>query len=369
MKKVKLSKNNKLFLLFPIGIVLTALGSHNPDLIEKVYSNGIYKFISQPISKLTGLFPFSLGELLFISTIFFIILKLFVFVKRFIENPNQRKKTFFRFLRNVLAFISVLYFIFITIWGMNYHRQPFWEIANLGNTKSSVKDLENLCESLIKDGNRLRLLIHEDPNGVMYLPKGHDDILNRAYKGYRKISTTYPQFNGSYGKPKKVFISELMSYMGISGIFSPFTIEANINTTISSSMFPVTVCHEMAHQYGFAREDEANFIAYLASKSNPDADFQYSGTLLAIIHSMNVLYEYDNDKYWELSETYSDGVKRDLLDISEHWDKYEGIISRTSSKVNDTYLKANYQEDGVASYGRMVDLLLAYYKRTEIITQ
>lgn len=32
-----------------------------------------------------------------------------------------------------------------------------------------------------------------------------------------------------------------------------------------------------------------------------------------------------------------------------------------SDKVNDTYLKANKQTDGVESYDRMVDLLMAEY--------
>ena len=44
------------------------------------------------------------------------------------------------------------------------------------------------------------------------------------------------------------------------------------------------------------------------------------------------------------------------------WQQYEGKISEASSRVNDTYLKANSQTDGIQSYGRMVDLLLGYYR-------
>lgn len=35
---------------------------------------------------------------------------------------------------------------------------------------------------------------------------------------------------------------------------------------------------------------------------------------------------------------------------------------QVSDRVNDAYLKANGQENGLRSYGRMVDLLLAYYR-------
>ena len=39
--------------------------------------------------------------------------------------------------------------------------------------------------------------------------------------------------------------------------------------------------------------------------------------------------------------------------------RFEGKTAEVSTKVNDTYLKAHSQTDGVLSYGRMVDLMLA----------
>ena len=119
----------------------------------------------------------------------------------------------------------------------------------------------------------------------------------------------------------------------------------------------------MAHQRGFAREDEANFIAYLVCKSSDYSEFQYSGYLLAAIYSMNALYEYDPDSYKELSAKYSDGVRRDLRYDADFWKQFAGPAEKLQEKVNDTYLKSNKQSDGIHSYGRMVDLLLAEYKQ------
>ncbi len=115
----------------------------------------------------------------------------------------------------------------------------------------------------------------------------------------------------------------------------------------------------MAHQRGFAREDEANYIAYLTSTYHPHKDFQYSGTLLALIHSMNAMYRYDKEKHSKLKSEYGAGLTRDLINMNNYWKKFEGSIERASTKMNDMYLKSNMQQDGVHSYGRMVDLLLA----------
>ena len=43
--------------------------------------------------------------------------------------------------------------------------------------------------------------------------------------------------------------------------------------------------------------------------------------------------------------------------------KYDGAVAEVSNKVNDTYLKANGQEDGVESYDRMVDLIVGYWMK------
>ena len=130
----------------------------------------------------------------------------------------------------------------------------------------------------------------------------------------------------------------------------PFTMEANVNVDIADYSIPVTMLHELAHQRGFMREDEANFIAYLAGMNSDNLEIMYSSTMLALIISGNVLYG-------------QDGIKKDIRANTEYWSKYEDtVISTVSTKINDTYLKANAQADGVKSYGRMVDLLLAKYR-------
>ena len=146
--------------------------------------------------------------------------------------------------------------------------------------------------------------------------------------------------------------------------------EANVNIDISPYSIGATMCHELAHLRGFMREDEANYIACRACMASDSPDLQYSGTMLALIHTGNALYGKDPERYFTVyREHYTEAVSRDLVANNEYWDQFEKpVIGDTSigeiaDKVNDTYLKANDQTDGTQSYGRVVDLLLAEYKQ------
>jgi hypothetical protein len=110
------------------------------------------------------------------------------------------------------------------------------------------------------------------------------------------------------------------------------------------------------------REDEANFIGYLACVGSDNQAFRYSGYLTGWVYAGNALARVDMDAYVELSDRLSLQAKIDLQQNNEFWDRYEGKVAEASTKMNDTYLKANSQTDGVKSYGRMVDLMLAYYE-------
>lgn len=162
-----------------------------------------------------------------------------------------------------------------------------------------------------------------------------------------------------YSPPKPVLFSELMSYADIAGMYFPFTVESNINTDGPFFTIPATMGHEMAHQCGFMREDEANFIAYLACKQSDDALMRYS-RLPAGVRQRRIGAEEggpgggEGDRLGAVGGGAARSRQR-----AEHWAQYEGPIQDVSNAANDTYLKANDQADGMRSYGRMVDLLLA----------
>ncbi len=154
---------------------------------------------------------------------------------------------------------------------------------------------------------------------------------------------------------------EALSRGMIMGVYSPFTIEANYNQDMPMFNIPSTLCHELSHLKGYMREDEANFIAWLACVCSGQPQFQYSGHMLAYTYAMAALWNAgETDAYREIYSQLCRRAREDLLADDAFWESYDGAVAEVSQDLNDVYLKINSQEDGVRSYGRMVDLLLAY---------
>lgn len=365
MSNKKIIKRLKISLLMPLGIILVHFSSKRPDLVERLYSEGIYQPIGIMLSIASGILPFSLAELIVVFVPAAFIIYTIMTLKKTFSSHSINFAAFPEYLTAVLAILSIVFFSFAGIWGLNYYRMPFASIAGLEMQPTSISDLESLCESLIERANVLRSSVNTDAEGNMNIPGTSRDILKSCYKGYEVIAHRYPELAGNYGDPKPVMLSRLMNYTGICGIYFPFTGEANVNVSVPDSILPSTASHEMAHQRGFSREDEANYISYLACTAHPDVNFKYSGVLLALTSSMNALYRTDQSSFIKLSVSYNEGVRHDLAELNNFWKQYEGPVERTSDRINDTYLKANKQKDGVESYGRMVDLLIAEHKQSE----
>jgi len=367
-EKKKLAKRRFLYLLLiPAAFLLKWLMSLSPDFTEKYYSRKIYPFIMQPISRFTGIFPFSVAEISVIILVIYFIGQLVSSVRKSISH----KKWFFfiDFLSKASIVVSILFFLQTIMWGINYERITFADNAGIVVEKYSVDELEELCTELIMNANALREKVREDNNGIMRVDGGFRSLAKRAHLGYEAAQKKYPFLSGIYGRPKPVILSKLMSYSNIIGMYTGITGEANIDTDIPDMELPSTIMHELAHQRGFAHEDEANFIAYITCMSHPDIDFQYSGAVLALEYSMNALYRIDSERYFRLMENYSPGLMDDLRNQQKYWSQYQGIMKKVANSINDTYLKISGEKDGVQSYGRMVDLLLAEFKINQSINQ
>lgn len=151
----------------------------------------------------------------------------------------------------------------------------------------------------------------------------------------------------------------MLSYLDIAGMYFPFTVESNINVDGPFFTIPATMGHELAHQCGFMREDEANFIGYLSCKQSADPLTRYSGYSLAYDYALSALIRTDREAAVAVNDTLSKAVRADRVARAEYLKQFEGPVAEASNAANNAYLKANQQTDGTRSYGRMVDLLLA----------
>lgn len=322
------------------------------------YWKTLYRPAASAFSRLTGTVPFSLAELgLYLLTGLFLF-SLFRTGYRMVKRRNP-VHTLLCWISRLLLAASLLIFFFMLGGGINYHRTSFAETAGIFTDSFSAEELQNVCQWLTDEVNERCSLVIRDSSGVMQLsrPEGRD-----AVSAMENLGSTYPDLSGTYPPPKKVFCSPLLSGLGLTGIFSAFTIEANYNKDMTPYNIPFTVCHELSHLKGFMQEEESNFIAFLACIGSGRTDFEYSGYLSAWVYCMNALYDTDYDLWSTVRATLSPLAEPDLAANSAFWNHYDGVLSEVSEQVNDTYLKINGQKQGILSYDRMVELTVSFFR-------
>jgi hypothetical protein len=152
-----------------------------------------------------------------------------------------------------------------------------------------------------------------------------------------------------------------MTRIGISGFYSPFTGEALVNRAMPDPAQPFTMAHEMAHQRGIAREDEANFLAWMVCRVSGSPAARYSASLAAFRHAWRALAGAAPDTAAALSHSViGPEAAGDLRAMRIFWHRHEGSTTRVAERTNDIYLRVSGDAAGVSSYGRMIELLLAY---------
>ena len=340
-----------------IAYILYDLAFKFPDIVETVYSRTIYPVLTY-FSYIYGLIPVSVSEIL-VYVLAVAAAVYIVFLSASFFKP-QGKKLFFFFKRLIclLTALSTALFIFIFGWSMNYARNTLADSMGLEIVPSSTAELAKVCEKLAEDANNKRKAVLENENGVYKLKRNREDIFAGVQDVYDEHAPEFMNL-GAKTKVKGIFTQNLLSSTQTTGIFSPFTYECHVNTDMPDLYTASTAAHEYAHFKGFAREDECNFISWYVTRNSTDPDFAYSGAALALVHAMNSLYRESKDEYRRIYGMIDDGIKRDWAFDSLYWDEFETEFAESSSKAYNNYLKSNRVDDGVKSYGRMLDLILA----------
>ena len=359
-------------LLFFLALSLKIISSKFPVMVEKYYSRGINIYIVKFLSYISSIFPFSLFEALIYIAVLSIITYLIYSIIKIIRDNKNTLCYLKNFLLNMISIAGLIYFLFIILWGLNYNRLDLKTSLILDYNKAhgyNIKDVEygkedliDLYKFLIDKCNKVRAEVTEDSHGAMKCNTDYKGVLSRASDGYDNMSILGLDKIGSYSTAKQILNSRLLCYTHITGIYSPFTGESNVNISVPDYYLPFTTLHEMAHQRGYASEDEANFLGYIAGINHKDSDFQYSSYLMALKYTMSALIGVDYNTYIKLNKELSEDVIADLKNSSEFWKQYDGKISEASDNMNNTYLKVNGVNQGTKSYGEMVNLLLTYYK-------
>jgi hypothetical protein len=363
MQSEKRNNKTRYLLLASVILVCVMVWQHFPEQLQAVYFNTFYIHFSSVLRLLFGFIPFSVGDILYVIAGCWIIVKLYKVAQLTLRRQISWKHFKVLLFKSLLIAISFLV-IFKVVWGLNYFRLKIAEQLPVENTMYTTAELVTLVDSLISQSNKQHYFLTGNDTLESNIDWNNGTGYDKAYMAYSFLKIDLLTIKCPHKSIKSSLFTPLINYSGVSGYYNPFTGEAQINSAIPKLSMPFTVCHEMAHQAGYAAEDEANFIAYLVCTANPDISFQYSGNISALMYAARELRLRDPELFKRSYGNLAVGVKKDIHAIYEYWRSISKTLSYVLDIYYNDYLKLNNQHSGIKSYNEMTALLIAYRKLT-----
>lgn len=352
-----------------IGIAVICLFINLISLLSTAFSDAfnstVAAFFRYLLAVITGWLPFSLGETVVICmpAVFVILI-----VKAIIFSKGELKKAI-RFLCGILAVCTLFYSLFVLTFATAYRGSSVDVKLNLERKDVTVDELYSTAKYLLEKSNELAEELKYSENGSSEMEYSVSELNNKLNAAYSNACDKYVFIQKMNSKVKRIALSDLLSYTHITGVYTYYTGEANINYIFPDYTLPYTMAHEMAHQRGIARENEANFIAFLVCLESDDAYIQYSAYLNMYEYVASALKTADADAYSKVAEMRSAKISSEHNAYSSFFDKYrDSTVSDIADTVNSAYLNSQGQSAGTKSYGLVVDLTVAYY-RENLITE
>ena len=355
-----------------IGLILAAAALEITAVLSTGFSDWYREYIFpvwvNTYGRLTSLFPFSVGEILIMLAVFGIPASLLVMgVLLFFKKGRRRR------IAKIFGIVYLWIVTFVVVVQVNncfvlYRTSTISQKYDIPENEHTNAQLEALGYAIIDELNDAAKNVERDDKGRVVMKCDFDET---ARKAVQALGDEFDLLKGHYVSPKPIMCSFFMSQMDLTGIFFPFSMEANYNNDMYKAKLPCTVCHELAHTKGFIREDEANFIAFLACLRSDDVYYKYAGCLSMLTYVRSRVFDYaDSNKRAEFDSRICDEAWVDIDANREYWESVKKAedtvfdsqtVSNISSSFVDNNLKANGVEDGSRSYGRVVDLMLNYF--------
>lgn len=337
-----------------VGLIASAglllLFSANKSFAE-FFASRISLSLSRALGRISSIATFPVFELLVMLAIAAFAAHLIFSVLRAVI--RKKAAPLAAFLTNVVLAASIVTFVYVLTWPAQLYSSPFADSVSFYESPYTIHDLEALCRSLITRANELKTQL-SSPDEAYTLPENKDKLIMRVPE---LVASVYGA-QETPSAPKIARYPEVFRLLNIAGLYSPWSGEPIINPLEPAVTIPFTACHEAAHSAGFAKEDDANFIAYLACM-NGDADFQYSGTLSALYYAMEMLRAESPDKWESTRAAFDEAVYRDFYAMNGFRDAPVTESLRRNEEIADVFLRIGGQQ-GLGSYSQMVVRLLDY---------
>ena len=347
---------------------LQHLAMDYPGLVERYYARGLFPPLQRGLARASALAPISLSELLALALACWMALGLWRGLRARAHGERGLGQLTRSALRRGLRLAAILYAWFLFAWGINYARSPLAELFAFEVHPTQVSELVALCDELSAEAEAAQVLLppralSAAEGGRVAPPSLEGDLAAAIAAAWERAGREYELLAGGSPLVRPALSSGGMTLAGISGIYSPFTGEGHVNSRPPLIAQPYTICHEGAHARGFAREDEANFVAFLVCRAATEPFVRYSGYLNVLLSARAALWRVSRAQLERLDARLPERVRADMQAIVDFWNpkrsRLEQLVLRVAEASNDHYLKAQGQADGAGSYGRVVDLLLA----------
>ena len=352
------------FYIFAIASLCLYIAMVNSVSFSDFFNENIAAYYRAATAFLSGLVKISIAEVM----IYMLLPILALFIISVIRSTRREEDD--RVVRQFIcafAVISLFASTFVFSHASGYRGSSLDQRLDIQKEKVSKEELVKAAEYLAEKVNESADEVDFIYGSHSVMPYDFDELNKKINDAYSKVCDEYDFILDFRSSVKPVVASEVLSYAHILGIYTYYTGESNVNVNFPDFTLPYTCAHEMSHQRGFSREDEANFMAYLVCIASDDAYIRYSGYYNMFEYVMNALYSADKLSYSAIYYYVDKEIRWEMVAYSDFYDKYrENVVADVSDNINDGYLQSQGQSAGTRSYGLVVDLMVAYLKSGEV---
>ncbi len=338
-----MARNVRSALLLAAVALAAAFVPMPPEIVEQWYSRGIYPVLQRALTPASSLVQVALLDLSVAGALG----TWLVFVVR-----RWRRGGAGAGLKaaagSLLVAAPILYLGFFLLWGLNYQRQTLESKLAYDSSRVTPEAIYEFANAAV---DRLNVLRTRDD----FIPVADRAALEAAFA---RVQQRLGVARGAVpASPKRSIFSWYLRTAGIDGMMNPFFLEIILNPEILPVEQPFSLAHEWAHLAGYANESEANFVAWLTCLEG-DRAAQYSGWLEAFRYAIGALGSTGNYRRRPLLDRLAPEVVSDLNAINTRLGRADPAVSSFARTMYDSYLRSQGVEEGIASYGAMLRLMV-----------
>lgn len=341
-----------------LAFVIVVVARRNVAFAD-FFNRRISAVLRAALAYITNPIPFSLAELLIVLLPVLLIVLIVYAVRR----KTRSWRSVLVYVVSLVSAISIIFSIFVFGYGVGYYVPTLDQKLELDSVPVSAEELKDTALWLSEEISLLASDIYFGTNGASIMPYSLSEMSDKLMDSYKSLSQKHDFLQDLNSNIKPVMASVAMSHAHLTGVYTFFTGESNLNIDFPDYTLPYTAAHEFAHQRGIARENEANFIAFLACVESDDAYLRYSGYVNLYEYVVSALYSANRDMYKEVRAFLPQCVNGEMVAYSTFYDQYRhSEAAKVNNAVNNAFLQANGTAEGTKSYGMVVDLAVSYYK-------